>query len=88
VQTINWGQLVAGVLPDPCRGGTLHGFAVNLIRVGTRSGHALETFLVIKKKKKKKNKKEKKKKNSERMVYSLVIAHVEEIYYLRAGQSY
>jgi hypothetical protein len=60
VQTINWGQLVAGVLPDPCRGGTLHGFAVNLIRVGTRSGHALETFLVIKKEKEKKNKKEKK----------------------------
>jgi phage tail tape-measure protein len=60
VQTINWGQLVAGVLPDPCRGGTLHGFAVNLIRVGTRSGHALETFLVIKKGKKKKKKKKKK----------------------------
>jgi hypothetical protein len=60
VQTINWGQLVAGVLPDPCRGGTLHGFAVNLIRVGTRSGHALETFLVIKKEKKKKKEQKRK----------------------------
>jgi len=58
VQIILWGQLVgeAGVLPDPCRWGTLHGSEVYLTVVGTRSGLTLEGFLIIKKKKKKKEK--------------------------------
>jgi hypothetical protein len=52
VQTIFWGQPPgeAGVLPDPCGGGALHGSEVYLTMVGTRSGPALEGFLVIKKK--------------------------------------
>jgi len=60
VQIILWGQLVgeAGVLPDPCRWGTLHGSEVYLTVVGTRSGLTLEGFLIIKKKKKEKRKKE------------------------------
>jgi hypothetical protein len=39
----------AGVLPDLCGGGALHGSEVYLTRVGSRSGPALEGFLVIKK---------------------------------------
>jgi hypothetical protein len=42
----------AGVLPDPCGGGALHGSKVYLTAVGTRSDPALERFLAIKKKKK------------------------------------
>jgi hypothetical protein len=56
VQTISWGQSAgeAGVLSDLCGGGALHGSEVYLTGVSSRSGPALEGFLVIKKKKKKK----------------------------------
>jgi hypothetical protein len=49
VQTIIWGQLTseAGVLPNPCGWGTLHGSEVYLTGVGTQSGPALEGFFVI-----------------------------------------
>lgn len=39
----------AGVLPDACEGNALHGSEVYSTSVGTRSGPALEEFLVIKK---------------------------------------
>jgi hypothetical protein len=54
VQIIPWGQHAgeAGVLPDPCGGGALNGSKVYLRGVGTRSGPALEGFLIIKKKRK------------------------------------
>lgn len=56
MQTISWDQPAskAGVLSDLCGGGALHGSEVCLTRVGTRSGPALEGFLVIKKEKRKK----------------------------------
>lgn len=51
MQTIPWGQSVgeAGVLSNPCEGGALYGSEVCPIGAGTRSGIALEGFLVIKK---------------------------------------
>jgi hypothetical protein len=53
VQTILWGQSTGKtrVFLDPCGEGALHGSEVYLTRVGTRSGSALEGFLVIKKEK-------------------------------------
>jgi hypothetical protein len=52
VQAIPWDQLVgeAGVLPDPCGGGALHGSEIYLTGVDTQSGTVLEEFIVIKKK--------------------------------------
>lgn len=56
MQTIPWGQPTgeSGVLPDLCGRGALHGSKIYLTGVDTRSGPALEEFLVIIKKKKKK----------------------------------